>query len=738
MRSLTRRFVKFVTATCLLAVSGGALAAPPAPIEGEMFESWVGRYPDMTTRDLLKHWDIGRLADAPLRFKPSAAAFHAHVVKALSLSKEAVAQLEKDGLVIMPQTDRYSMAAALYRIYTADMPLLVTTDSILDAMHRSFDSILTDLEVTVLRAAVKDALFTAQMALPDLARREPSLAVAAQDADLYLSVALNLLESEPNHGSLLMAPRLSAPADVKAILTKVHSLKLENPGLGGDSTPLYGRSRAVDWSQFKPRGHYTESVQLERYFRAMMWLGRADTGFEADDVRQLRAASVLTRVMDESGASKRMGVVRNVVELMVGRADNLGPDALLPVLRDQKLLAAGALGPDKAITELADVIAASNLAGQRIRSQYVVSLPEDPKKTELPPVFQLFGQAFILDSFVLSKVVYDDILFKGKKQERRMPTGLDVMAALGSDEATRLLMSELDAWNYAQNLATLRDVIESWSGAHWQDNLYSMWLDALRSLNETPTGNGVPEVMKGTAWARKMTQTQLASWAQLRHDTILYAKQSETASVGCVYPVGYVEPYLAFYEKLGRFAGEARRRFKGLESAGVQAEQLERYMSYFENFETTMTQLRTLAGKELAGRPFTKTEEQFLKNTIEKTDAGTAYFATPEWNGWYVKLIFIRRGVEKDAIDAHPTIADVHTDPDAGKVLEVGTGNVDLTVAAIDNHGDRAIYVGPTFSYYEFTQPASDRLTDPQWEAMLSSPNKAPARPAWLQPYLGK
>jgi hypothetical protein len=43
---------------------------------------------------------------------------------------------------------------------------------------------------------------------------------------------------------------------------------------------LYGRRDVVtDWSQFAPRGHYTPSAVLKRYFRTMMWLGRAELGF---------------------------------------------------------------------------------------------------------------------------------------------------------------------------------------------------------------------------------------------------------------------------------------------------------------------------------------------------------------------------------------------------------------------------------------------------------------------------
>ena len=37
--------------------------------------------------------------------------------------------------------------------------------------------------------------------------------------------------------------------------------------------------RYVDFSQFKPRGHYAGDSTLEAYFRAMIWLGRTDLRF---------------------------------------------------------------------------------------------------------------------------------------------------------------------------------------------------------------------------------------------------------------------------------------------------------------------------------------------------------------------------------------------------------------------------------------------------------------------------
>ena len=74
----------------------------------------------------------------------------------------------------------------------------------------------------------------------------------------------------------------------------------------------------------------------------------------------------------------------------------------------------------------------------------------------------------------------------------------------------------------------------------------------------TPTtGPEYPEALRTRAWALKALNTQLASWTQLRHDTVLYAKQSYTGVPLCEYPAGYVEPVPRFWARLERLAGHA-------------------------------------------------------------------------------------------------------------------------------------------------------------------------------------
>lgn len=80
------------------------------------------------------------------------------------------------------------------------------------------------------------------------------------------------------------------------------------------------------------------------------------------------------------------------------------------------------------------------------------------------------------------------------------------------------------------------------------------WLATLRELSAPTTEPKYPEAMRTRAWAMKTLNTQLASWTQLRHDTILYAKESESGGTTCYYPAGFVEPRPEFWGRFEKMA----------------------------------------------------------------------------------------------------------------------------------------------------------------------------------------
>jgi hypothetical protein len=678
------------------------------------FEAEVAKHPDLTYEGLARELSLA-VTDAPLPFDPTTVQYYDRIAQQLALTEEEKAIFKKTGVVGVDHVRAYSIGSAYHAIYARDLPVLITADSMLHALHRSYDNILKEVETTAMSQALDETLKGAHDAL--VSRRSeitaPEVATSAADVDVYLTVARSLLA-----GSAVPS-KLGKDAEVAALLQKIDALAMTG-------TNIYGGSRVVDYSQFRPRGHYTEHEGLKRYFRLMMWLGRADTGFvigkpdpqsglEIDVERETRNAALLTWALSSSGKLDRLRSAANVIDFLVGVSDDVTVDEAA------KASAAAGLTSPAAFADAAKLDAfrqgLAQAGTQNIRSQFLVS--EGVTKVEAPKLFQMFGQRFTVDSFVLSQVVFDSITFKGERVERMMPSGLDAMAALGSDEAARVLRPELEKFNYASNLLAARRVVEARRPETWSGDVYSMWVDALRTLNRAPAGAYAPAAMKGEAWRRKTLETQLSSWSQLRHDTILYAKQSYTAMPMCGYPAGYVEPYPDFFAKLQKLG---RRAADGLKSMGMAAPS-----AHFQRFADVMQVLERMATKELAGKPFSSEEDQFIKATISISGGS----GPPRYYGWYTTLVY---GEKADKW--RPTIADVHTDPESGSALEVGVGNVGFVVVAVDNGPDRAAYVGPISSFYEFRQPMAQRLTDEEWQKRITD-RKIPPRPAFTNAYRG-
>ncbi|MDH5675535.1 MAG: DUF3160 domain-containing protein [Myxococcales bacterium] len=723
-------------------------ASLPAAVAS--YDARLEKLGDLDFEQLVRASSLKRAKDRPPRFDPRSSHYFLRARETLEMTGAELARFDERGFVAVDHQRDFSMGSAYFAIYTRDLPVLVTTDSVLHAWHRSFDNALMDLETMALHPAIDDVLRRAHEHLREHregAQREEARQ-AFDDVDLYVTIARNLLagagaelgtDAKANDrsgwrpvapdvwdGRLLVRSISGQDAQAERILWHVARLKLQiDP-----ETELFGERRAVDFSQFTPRGHYTRSTPLKRYFRAMMWLGRADTALDLERPRQRRAAALLSRLIADSGGMPDLAAVRSAVDYLIGVGTSSSPEALWASLpRDGRLLA-----DDAAVAIAVDELARDGRGGQQlIRSQTLKSDPHSPVKATPPPLFQVFGQRFTLDGFTLSKVVFDEIFENGRKVERYMPTGLDVAAALGNDEATYLLQDELERYGYGENLLAAREMIGALEPDDWGQSVYSRWLSVLRELHAVPASGAFPDVMRTQAWQRKQLQTQLASWSQLRHDTILYAKQSYTAFAECEYPKGYVEPYPRFYAQLGEMARqmaevvtrvpmvggeEAERRHRGSRRNGIAV--------HFRRFADTMAKLEALARKELASRPFTTAETDFLKRTIDIRGGGSG---APSYTGWYPSLLY---GETPETFK--PVVSDVHTDPNNGQVLQVATGRTELLVAAIDNAGDRAVYVGPVYSYYEFTQPASARMTDELWAKRVSS-GDTPPRPSWTETF---
>ena len=223
--------------------------------------------------------------------------------------------------------------------------------------------------------------------------------------------------------------------------------------------------------------------------------------------------------------------------------------------------------------------------------------------------------------------------------------------------------------------------------------------------------------MQSEAWVDKQLSTALASWAELRHDTILYAKQSYTWEFTSVPPVvkGYVEPVPALYARL---ASLCEMMLTGLESRGLLSSLME---SKLQNLKDFLLDLQSISIKELEGTALTTEEYRIIERSGDTLEA-------------IVKLPADDL-IVSDTDDDMAVIADVHTDPNDGLVLEEGVGRPMVILAAVNIEGQVVLTRGAVFSYYEFTWPMGDRLTDESWQDMLEQ-GEAPPLPTWTQSFV--
>lgn len=661
-----------------------------------------------------------------LSYDPAEAEFIDRIQEsALALNGEELVKLADNGFVVSTNQAFPTFVRGYAAIYSEHLPVYISADAILEAVHSSYDSILMSVEQQALIPGMKQLLaeMHAALANPPIPVSEDVVA----DVDEYLAIARTLLDGSP------VSPIAGGGAEV---VQQLVAAALGADGL--EAVTLFGVQREIDTSQFTPRGHYTESVDLERYFRAMMWLGRIDfrlietlpDGSRMFHRDQYEATLLLRSLMTQNDV-ERWVAIDDAIGAFVGESDNLVLSEVDALVSELGGMSAALAGDDETV---ASTILAGGYGMQRIASHLMVN-DGTVKTLPLNRSFLLLGQRYVLDSHVFSRVVYDRI--KG----RMMPDPLDVaFAALGNDQALQLLEPQLRQFpEYPGALARMRVLADAHDEEYWNQNLYNLWLSSLRALSpskatQDPGAAGLPEIVGTEAWGRRMLNTQLASWAQLRHDTLLYAKQSYTGIPACDFPDAYVDPYPEFFSRLSRFAEKGKEVANQLEaSLGVTSDAV---VSYFSTLAAAAQVLTEMAEHQRTGTPFSDAHMEFINRAVrvEQQDVVCATVEVPD--GWLADLYFDR----DSSIEFDPTIADVHTQPaDAagniiGHVLHVGTGFPrKMVITANTCSGPRA-YVGVAFAYHEQVTTNFERLTDNAWAQQLQQEG-APDVP-WMKELL--
>jgi hypothetical protein len=691
----------------------------------------------------VEDWNVETLSAAyPTGFEPAlevdpSSLLHYDLLQAspLALLPAEEDVLRSNGFVILKSPQSATFSYAYRSVYAADLPVFVSADSVLDAVHRSFDAILMDLEESLLAPTLTSYLAGVRAQIADSA----APADVRAEADFFLAVPQSLLLAEEvapafdgSFNPAELAEFVTAATNAEGILEKV----------------LFGVQRELDFSQFKPRGHYTKSEALSRYFQAMMWLGRTDLRFietqsSGERILRRKQVEIAFALRDLMGAEQRAewALIDRIVTAFVGEHDYMvlpELDALQQTLGIDSAAQLGEISDDALAQAIIDgQYGEQRIASQVIRSQISGELP-------LSASFALFGQRYTVDSHVFSRVTYS-------RAPRILPDPLDAaFAAFGNHHALGLLRGELEEWPYAPQLAGIRKLVDRLPEASWQSSLYTLWLGSLRKLSagvepagsaaaqiaapEPAAGSGLPRVALTEPWARRLLNTQLASWAQLRHDTLLYVKQSYTDGSVCEFPDAYVDPYPEFWTGLLGYAERGSELLTGLET---NSPVLAGAVEYFSRFSQIVGVLQRMAEHQLTGQPHTAADIAFINDAVRISAGGSG---PPTIEGWYHQLLY--RPYEFGDVDN--VVADVHTDVGGDQpvlrgpsVLHVGTSYPRLMVSAIDTCEGPRVYVGPVYAFHQHLADGVMRLNDEEWQQLLQSASP-PNDVEWMIPLLGQ
>lgn len=625
-------------------------------------------------------------------------------------------QVRAEGMAVSEAVTFPNYFQALDYIHSADLPLLFTSDALLHSVFMSYDNILMEMETNLFSASLAKILDASlEYAIANYKDQN------GEDVQDMLTIALRLLQ--PHRSNLSGNPAVSAV---------LASIDAEEIG----PFKMYGLDTTVDWTQFKPRGHYTKTPELSAYFQAMMWLSRADLSLDlraqpkgepakASFTRMKRDALVLWDCVINSGSYPAWLEFNHYVEYMVGMSDGLnmkGMGTLAQALGIQSV-------PDYLKTfpeaRFDSVVAKGRFGAQAILSQAKEYPPGGAPDLDLSPIFSFMPQRFILDSYTFSQAVFP-------LTDAVMPSSLQIAFALGDNSALKDMTGDAaPAGKVPGVLGAQRALYDAISEEGWQSNLYTSWLGFLRKLNGAEGNAKVSPAFRGTAWRKKMRNTQLASWAQLRHNTILYAKQSFTGGITCSFPKAYVEPYPEFFAAVSAYARIGAATFKIARPAVA---------AYFGKLGEISGKLGEVAARSAQGLGPTEAQADWLKSALESTPPMMCG-ATRVYDGWYMDLIHGPKAADLESATDF-TIADVHThiedEQGPDMVLHVATGRINLAAVAVQEDSCATLYVAPISSYYDVLRSGTlERYNDGEWTEAVEKKNAIVKRPAWAAPIIG-
>ena len=562
------------------------------------------------------------------------------------------------------------------------IPHYITTDLYLFILHKYFSRFLEKLDENYLSVQLSEMLKTT-------------------------SKKLNTLSSTTNQASIEWAKMYNAIAlyasgDSLAICPVKYSNIFSEEKKKIDSengNPSFIPNQFVDYGELKPRGHYTKSNKLKKYFRGFKWISL--NGIDLKNEEQLKGLMTFAFVIkNDKNLHQQYKQYVSTIEKLAGREDNLSIADIVNAIDGNNL---DEFLSESNISRIKQKL--NTLDKEKIKKVFGESFQTSERETKR--VFFL-SSTYSISGDIFSKLVHIDYT----NSKRPFPRGLDIPAVFGNKTAQNIITTEYkdnESWpDYIPRLEKLQNQFSDFSD--WDNNYgYKGVQTALSAYAEE---DNYPNFMKTDAYNRKELSTTLSSWTHIKHDLILYQEKpyaAEGGQGGGPEPpqhYSYVEPNIVFWES-------ALELIEWLENL---ANNESTFDDELRRIKDLGIMLRDISKKELNDEQITKEEYQklhYIGGTIE-----------------YILLGLLETDHLPEREKSMALIADVYVYN--GKNLNVAVGHADDIYVLVPIKGEYYIARGSVFSYYEFKGKI---YNDDEWRAKVKNSN-APDRPEWIKPLI--
>ena len=622
--------------------------------------------------------------------------------------------LGRNGFAIVPAEHNQ-----LFHVYEkndyADFPSFVTTDLYLQLFHLYFDCVLRDVEEKHLDSLMM--VFSSQMEAEMktlTSSQDAEVKAAAEFGQAWFAVASWLFSHDKAPAS---AATLNVPEAYKKMVMEEITKAFDAENGYSDMLEYFPPEEMFGYSLFRPRGHYTRSKVCSRYFRGMMWLQTAHFG--TNKPSKMKQIALIANVFNQQPKLRAIyNKVSEPITYLMGTPDNVTLIQVANRIKEMGLPIEQLLSSRKEMANLTKDI--EEIAKRQMRielkktrgSKYVVDI--------MPQRYQPDAEALIATTDQDSPVSL-----------RPCPKGLDWMAVMGLPGAERILIDELkEAQKWADFPKALTTARKKAATTPWDACVANQWMYTLQSLGDT--ARSLPYFMQSPQWQKKNLNTALASWAELKHDAILYAKQPMLAECGDGGPEppvvkGYVEPNVKFWEKA---IALVTRMDKVLTTYNLQTEKAK---AVYERIKEMAEFCRDISKKELNGGKITDEEYnqiEIIGSTVENISLELVSEDNQMLQGWSDVVSTDKKvAVVADVF----TAAGENVAIDDMCVLYEGVGPAYEIYVVVEIDGSLYLTRGSVFSYREFTRLMSDpRMTDEEWQQELK---KSPTggTPSWMK-----